>query len=104
LTFENHCLEEEITFGDPFEDSGVVRVHSKISSVWNVDFRHQRERESESETTGYEPLVNLLESGCIMNSFPRLALPWSGSADACMGCPLSGDGVKSDPNEVLGRS
>jgi hypothetical protein len=24
LTFENHWLEEEMTFGDPFEDSGVV--------------------------------------------------------------------------------
>ena len=24
LTFEDHCLEEEITFGDPFEDSGVA--------------------------------------------------------------------------------
>ena len=26
LTFEAHCLEEEITFGDLFEDSG-VEVH-----------------------------------------------------------------------------
>jgi hypothetical protein len=25
LTFENHCLEDELTFGDPFQDSGVVR-------------------------------------------------------------------------------
>ena len=25
MTFENHCLEEEMTFGDPFEDSGVVK-------------------------------------------------------------------------------
>ena len=25
-TFENSCLEGEMTFGDPFEDSGVVRV------------------------------------------------------------------------------
>ena len=23
-TFENHCLAEELSFGDPFEDSGVV--------------------------------------------------------------------------------
>ena len=25
-TFENNCLEGEMTFGDPFEDSGVVRI------------------------------------------------------------------------------
>ena len=24
MTFKNHCLVEEVTFGDPFEDSGVV--------------------------------------------------------------------------------
>ena len=24
-TFENHCLEGKLTFGDPFFDSGVVR-------------------------------------------------------------------------------
>ena len=24
LTFENHCLEGRLTFGDPFQDSGVV--------------------------------------------------------------------------------
>ena len=25
MTFENHCLEEEMTFSDLFEDSGVAR-------------------------------------------------------------------------------
>ena len=25
-TFENHCLAGELTFGDPFQDSGVVRL------------------------------------------------------------------------------
>ena len=27
LTFGNHCLEEEMTFGDPFEDSSVERFN-----------------------------------------------------------------------------
>jgi hypothetical protein len=25
FTFENNCLDRKLTFGDPFEDSGVVR-------------------------------------------------------------------------------
>ena len=27
-TFENHCLEEEMPFGDPFEDSGVALLQA----------------------------------------------------------------------------
>ena len=30
LTFENHCLEGKLTFGDPFLDSGVVRPEKRV--------------------------------------------------------------------------
>jgi len=30
LTFEKHCLREEITFGDPFEDSGVAKTFAWV--------------------------------------------------------------------------
>ena len=29
MTFENQCLEEEMTFGQPFEDSGVVNLDAR---------------------------------------------------------------------------
>ena len=33
MTFENHRLEEEMTFGDPFEDSGVAPVQRMLRST-----------------------------------------------------------------------
>ena len=34
LTFENHCLEEELTFGNPFQDSGVVGFRDDGFGFW----------------------------------------------------------------------
>jgi len=53
LTFEDHCLKEEMTFGDPFEDSGVLDhsddgTEEKQNSL--AAFR-KRERESSLLTT-----------------------------------------------------
>ena len=44
MTFETHCREEEMTFGDPFEDSDVVGSDSKghrwvNSQAWGGDAR-----------------------------------------------------------------
>ena len=31
-TFENHCLARELTFGDPFQDSGVASPCSEVQT------------------------------------------------------------------------
>jgi hypothetical protein len=39
LTFENNCLQGKLTFGDPFEDSGVVPSELGTKSKANVENR-----------------------------------------------------------------